>query len=242
MTENQRNLIENLDNMKLGLDDSFRFHCRQCGKCCTHREDIILNPRDLFRAAKELGITTIRFLMTYCEMYIGCDSRMPIVRLKPAGEDRHCPLLENHHCKIHNAKPGICAMYPLGRGIAHPADAPEDEIDKAETFYLLQNVNCGSRAKSHTVREWLASFDLETDDQFFLLWQKNIIILSRKVVELEKGADEKAMRAIWTFIGNMLYSGYKMDQDFMEQFQERITKLNEALDRFSVEEGGSNDA
>ena len=29
-------------------DDTFRFHCTQCGKCCTERDDILLTPRDLF--------------------------------------------------------------------------------------------------------------------------------------------------------------------------------------------------
>ena len=30
------------------LDDSFGFKCQQCGKCCMNRNDIILNPFDIF--------------------------------------------------------------------------------------------------------------------------------------------------------------------------------------------------
>ena len=32
-------MIENIESMTVGLDDTFKFHCDQCGKCCTNRED-----------------------------------------------------------------------------------------------------------------------------------------------------------------------------------------------------------
>ena len=52
---NLENIAENLESMTIGLDDTFRFHCTACGKCCINREDILLNPRDLFRIAKYLN-------------------------------------------------------------------------------------------------------------------------------------------------------------------------------------------
>ena len=54
-------MIENIDSMTVGLDDTFKFHCDQCGKCCTHREDIILSPMDVFRLSRELNITPVEF-------------------------------------------------------------------------------------------------------------------------------------------------------------------------------------
>lgn len=79
----------------VGLDDTFSFHCTECGKCCTEREDILLAPRDLFRAAKECGMTVKDFAMRFCETYIGSDSRLQSVRFKPLGSVRRCPMLEN---------------------------------------------------------------------------------------------------------------------------------------------------
>lgn len=38
--------------------------------------------------SKELNITPNELFEKYCEMYIGSDSRMPIVRLKPRGSIR----------------------------------------------------------------------------------------------------------------------------------------------------------
>lgn len=34
-----KSIIDNFDAMKIGLDDTFHFGCRQCGKCCINRED-----------------------------------------------------------------------------------------------------------------------------------------------------------------------------------------------------------
>lgn len=51
----------------------------------------------------------------YCEVYIGRDSRVPIVRLMPRGQIKKCPLLKGKKCSVHNAKPAVCAMYPIER-------------------------------------------------------------------------------------------------------------------------------
>ena len=50
-------LKEQLGYTELGPDDTFTFHCTQCGKCCIHREDILLSPKDLFNIAKKFQIT-----------------------------------------------------------------------------------------------------------------------------------------------------------------------------------------
>lgn len=52
-----KELKEQLGYEEIGLDDIFVFHCTQCGKCCIHREDILLSPKDLFHIAKKLKIT-----------------------------------------------------------------------------------------------------------------------------------------------------------------------------------------
>ena len=80
-----KELKEQLGYEEIGLDDTFTFHCTQCGKCCIHREDILLSPKDLFNIAKKFEITPKAALTQYCETYIGCNSRFPVVRLKPQG-------------------------------------------------------------------------------------------------------------------------------------------------------------
>lgn len=52
-----KELKEQLGYEEIGLDDTFTFHCTQCGKCCIHREDILLSPKDLFNIAKKTMIS-----------------------------------------------------------------------------------------------------------------------------------------------------------------------------------------
>ena len=93
MDNRLKQIYDNFDRLKIGLDEEFKFNCTMCGKCCINREDILLNPKDMFNLAKELNMEAKQVLEAYCETYIGSDSRFPIVRLKPKGSIKRCPLL-----------------------------------------------------------------------------------------------------------------------------------------------------
>ena len=158
-----KNIVDNFETMKIGVDELFPFHCTMCGKCCINREDILLTPRDIYNMAKELGITTKELFETYCETYIGCDSRMPIVRLKPRGSIKRCPLMKDRKCSVHKAKPAVCALFPIGRCLILEKDTNPIEIISASqiqyiftghTFFKVQTdpIRCGSGLKSSECR------------------------------------------------------------------------------------------
>ena len=78
-------MFQDIESMTVGLDDTFKFHCDQCGKCCTHRDDIILSPMDIFKMARELKISPVDFYHQYCVFHIGDNSSlmMGILELSP---------------------------------------------------------------------------------------------------------------------------------------------------------------
>ena len=45
----------------LGRKDTFEFACVQCGECCRNRQDILLNPFDIFRLCKGKQMTVSEF-------------------------------------------------------------------------------------------------------------------------------------------------------------------------------------
>ena len=49
-----KEIVDNFEKMKIGVDEPFKFHCTMCGKCCINREDILLTPKDLYNMSKEL--------------------------------------------------------------------------------------------------------------------------------------------------------------------------------------------
>ena len=224
-------MFRELESMTIGLDDTFKFHCDQCGKCCTHREDIILSPMDIFKMAKELKISTVDFYHEYCVFNIGEHTRMPIVRLASEGKDTHCVLLKNHRCSVHKVKPAVCAMFPLGRYMSFEKDDYNAEsIDTSKVKYLLQPPECGDESETHTVREWLSGFDIKLEDEAFVQWQKAISRFSNKFKELEKKQDMLTMMEIWFVVRVSLYLQYDTSMDFLPQFNYNVENLLKLLD------------
>ena len=223
--------FRDLESMTIGLDDTFKFHCDQCGKCCTHREDIILSPMDIFKMAKELKMTPVEFYHEYCVFNIGEHTRMPIVRLASEGKDTHCVLLKNHRCSVHKVKPAVCALFPLGRYMSFEKDDYNAEsIDTSKVKYLLQPPECGDESETHTVREWLSCFDIKLEDEAFVQWQKAISRFSNKFKELEKQQDMLTMMEIWFVVRVSLYLQYDTSKEFLPQFNYNVENLLKLLD------------
>ena len=175
MDKRLKEIVDNFDSMKIGVDEPFRFHCTMCGKCCINREDILLTPRDMYSMAKELQISPEELFKRYCETYIGHDSCIPIVLLKPRGSVKRCPLLKDRKCSVHKAKPGVCAMFPIGRCVTVDQKAAKTVNAKiGEIQYVFTNPGCGDNAETHTVREWLSEFGIPVEDEFFKLWHQKI--------------------------------------------------------------------
>lgn len=230
MDERALDIFNNLERMKIGLDDTFKFDCKMCGKCCIHRDDILLNPKDIYNMAKELNLTTEELIEKYCEVYIGQDSRIPIVRLKPRGSVHRCPLLKDRKCLVHRSKPTVCAMYPIGRCVILAGKTAAD-IDLDSVQYIFNRPDCkGSEGtETHTVREWLESFGIPVKDEFFIKWQKMVMDMGTVFRSIEKKMSEKTLEMLWNvaFIG--LYLHYDTEQDFMSQFEENTQKFTELL-------------
>lgn len=146
-----KNIYDYFDSLKIGLNEQFKFNSTMCGKCCINREDILLNPKDLFNLAKELNLTPPQVVDAYCEPYIGGDSRFPIVRLKPRGSIKRCPLLKDRKCSVHNAKPTVCSMFPIGRCVAAEIKSSkkntDDKFPIGEIQYIFSDPHCGDYSK-----------------------------------------------------------------------------------------------
>ena len=225
-----KSIVDNFDSMKIGLDDTFQFHCAECGKCCVDREDILLTPRDLFNAAAALKMTPPDFVKEYCECYIGQDSRMPIVRLKPRGSIKRCPLLKDQHCSIHKAKPAVCAMFPVGRAITIDKDSYNGEgVLNSQIQYIINPINCGDKSEIHTVREWLTAFGIPVEDEYFFKWQSFLATASSFLRDVEKVFSDETMREIWTAIYIRIYLDYDTNNEFLTQFEQNAEGLLETI-------------
>ena len=222
-------IMENMDKMTIGLDDEFEFGCRMCGKCCTNRTDIMLNPRDVYNIAKELNKRTGEVLDEYGECYIGQSSRIPIIRLRAVGYDKHCPLLEGKKCSVHKAKPTVCALFPLAR--AFRLDNEGGKADPKDVIYLLQESGCPCNKEKHTVRQWLTDFGIPIEDQYHADWTNLVSELSIKCRELEKILNEGELKTVYNIITIGIYLNYHTDQEFDTQFKANKEHVLEFVDK-----------
>lgn len=218
----------------LDLDSEFRFKCRRCGKCCKHQDTILFNSRDIFNIAKKLGKTTEEVVKECAEVYIGKSSRIPVVHMVPVGPRRLCPLLlEDGRCSVHDCKPTVCALYPVGRVAAFGDIGPGEEItrEKFEVRYILNDIDCGSAKRVNTIRDWLARFGIPEKDEFFLRWTEVTAQMGQMVRSLEaRNCSEEFMNFIWGNIFGLLYMDYDTQQEFMPQFEENVSKLRRSYE------------
>lgn len=238
MDSRLQHIIDNFDNMKLGADDTFKFSCKQCGKCCINREDILLNAQDVYRLSKELRMKPLDMINEYGEVYIGSSSRVPIVRLRPRGFIRRCRFLKDRKCSVHQAKPTVCAMYPLGRAMVFKnAEGEQPDYMTGEIQFIINNHDCGTD-ETHTVREWFADFGIELDDLFYRKWNQAITRLSSIIYRAEDKSPDSTVEMMWNLAYALLYLHYDTEQEFMQQFEENAEELFNILRLAPSEQGG----
>ena len=226
MDERLKHIVDNFETMKIGLDDKFKFNCTMCGKCCINRDDILLTPRDVFKMANALDLQISDFLKQYCEVYVGHSSKIPIVRLLPVGPTKRCPLLKGTRCAVHQVKPVVCAMFPIGRCLQLDDDAKRGgEFSVSDIQYIFTNPGCGDKRKEHTVRDWLKDFNISDEDEYFIKWHQTIAVLSRFIHENESKLDEHYLNGLENLIFLALYLSYDFEKDFFPQFIQNADTL-----------------
>ena len=229
-------IVENYDKYKIGLDDEFPFGCSMCGKCCINREDIMLTPRDIFRMAKELKMSMMDFVKEYCDCYIGPSSKVPVVRLISVGEDKHCPMLKDRKCIVHQSKPMVCALFPIGRSFKTEQGKP---IAAENMDYLFMNPGCGNGTEKHTVRDWLESFNIPLEDEFHIKWTQGITEMSELLRKYIVTAKEKDLHLLYNALFLGMYGSYHTEHDFMPQFERNIRLAKELVEQIASGGGES---
>lgn len=157
------------DNDMVFIDakDTFDFQCQQCGRCCMHRTDIILNPFDVYNGARYLGITPEEFLQKYTIFSLGGTSRIPMVML--ACDDRGwCPLLTfdikdggKYKCTINPAKPGACANHPIGTVREYNKTTGEESVHYVK---VSSCANSQGHNELHVVEDWCKNYLAHIDE------------------------------------------------------------------------------
>lgn len=99
------------------------------------------------------------------------------------------------------------------------------DITTEDILYIFQHPGCGDERETHTVREWLGSFGMSVEDEFFIEWQKVVAELCLIFRKVEKMLSPNTMMMVWQSAYVGLYLHYDMSADFLPQFTENAKKV-----------------
>ena len=235
------------DAQIIGLNDTFKFECKQCGKCCMHRNDIIVNPFDVYNGAKYLGITTEEFVTNYLDVNLGAHSKMPMLLLKSDENTGYCPFLKfdvksggKFKCSINPAKPGACANHPIGVITARKKDS-NDNTDF--TFIKVGQCDNSKSDNDVLVKDWVQSY-LDHEEEIHIAHEiqtyvadfflpRDFFNLCQFVIDNFETceAKEELRKTMGIVMANTIGHGY-LDYDINKPFLEQAKRNKETLKVF----------
>lgn len=202
------NSMVNGDLKNLEENDSFDFKCSNCGGCCTNRngeDGIPLYPYDVWYLAKGLRLSTEKTINKYTETHLGAVSKLSVPVLKTFFGA--CIFLQNGLCHVHNCKPAVCAIYPLGR-----------TVDGSKIKYFTQPHSC--KGEQVLLKDHIQKFNLDKSAQGMILFT-NFVLKLKELINFEKfDVLSKKHIAIYTKIVEKLYVNLDINKDFEETFNE----------------------
>ncbi len=206
--------LEEISDGKLyGANDMVKADCQDCRGCsaCCYKmgTSIILDPFDIYRITSGLQCRFEELLDEKIELNIV--DRIILPNIKMAEEEERCPFLnEEERCSIHEFRPSICRLFPLGR-----------YYEENGFRYFLQIYECKKKNRSKIkVSKWIDTPNLKENEKFIWQWHNFLKEMEEKI---EKSTDENLMKNIDYFILKTFYlKPYESGEDFYTQFEQRM--------------------
>lgn len=212
------NLDEISDGKKYSINDMVKADCDDCKGCsaCCHGmgSSIVLDPLDVHRLMSHFQTRFEVLLEDKIELNIVDGVILPNLKMNTQAEGEPCVFLDAEgRCSIHEDRPGICRIFPLGR------------VYEDNSFsYILQIHECQKENRSKVkVSKWIDTPDLKKNQQFITDWH---YFLKAAQARLAAGGEEELIKRIAMQILQYFYiEPYHTDSDFYEQFDKRLIQM-----------------
>lgn len=203
--------------------------CLGCSEvCCKNMADtIVLTPIDVHRLSRDLPISPDQLLERACQ--IGQVDGLLLPHMKMSKSNNACIFLDaENRCLVHNQRPDVCRLFPLGRLWS----------DDGDFSYILQKNQC----KKHDlvkirVRDWIGNQGPEYD-AYIKQWHRLLKIATKKNEDLIEAGQETKIKVLCKYILKKLYltpyvgaDGETLaeDMDFYTEFKKRIEEIEGRL-------------
>lgn len=184
--------------------------CDGCSECCRSMVDtIILDPWDIYMLNKNTGMN-FTALMEQGFLELNVTDGLILPNLKVSGRTKACPFLdENGRCRVHEARPGFCRLFPLGR-----------YYENRDFRYILQTHECAKKNLTKVkVRKWLGIENLGAYENYIRGWHFYL----RDTESMLKDSREQLRRQVCIYIVKTFFAAdYNIREDFYAQFAARL--------------------
>ena len=213
-------LKEISDGRLYSSGDMVRADCRDCegcSECCRGMgSSIILDPMDVWRLQK--GIKKgFQALLEEGKIELNMADGMILPNLKMDAERESCPFLDGQgRCSIHDCRPGLCRLFPLGR-----------YYEENGFRYFIQIHECRKQDRGKIkIKKWLGIPNLKGYENYILEWHA---FLNQCEDALETLSEEN-VRILELYVLRRFYETAYMAADengFYEEFSARMEEVKE---------------
>lgn len=199
------------------LVDADCHDCDGCSQCCKGMGDsILLDPFDLYQIQRS-GQVTFDHLMTQEFIALTMRGGMILPHIRMTEDTDCCPFLnEEGRCSIHECRPGMCRLFPLGR------DFQGEDLE----YILLEKACVNANRSKVKVGEW---FDVD-QAQAYHAFVKDWHDFRRQMSEVLSGAgQDQAQELSLRLMHNFFVAGYDTSKDFFEQYEALVGRYRRAF-------------
>lgn len=207
------------DGKFYSLNDMARTDCHDCtgcSDCCEGMGDsILIDPYDIYQFNQNL--LTFDQLLSKGYIELSLDKGLIIPHIKMSDFTDACPFLKEKRCSIHDYRPGMCRLFPLGR------DYTEGKLE-----YILLDKSCPKTDRSKVkINKWIGIEPAKKYHEYLQTWHD----FRQQMAEVIAAATEEQAHELTMRIMHSFYvSDYTVDRDFYEQFNERVNMYKRAFD------------
>lgn len=193
--------------------------CKGCAACCTGMgTSVILDPYDIYRFQKGMK-KPLSYLIANDAVELNVVDGAILPNLKMVGEQEKCTFLsEEGRCGIHENRPGVCRLFPLGRF-----------YEDGDFRYFLQAGECKASNRSKVkVSKWIDIPDRNRNHDFLCKWHEVLKQVEAAVGENGEEMDLEVGRQInMLLLKTFFLEPYVMEEDFYGQFEARMEAFRE---------------
>ena len=216
--------LKDISNGRLyGINDMVKadsLGCQGCSYCCEAMVDtILLTPLDICRLEEATGKDFAGLLQR--EVEITREGGVILPRLKAitaANSGTRCGFLdENGRCSVHQKRPDLCRLFPLGR-----------YYENGDFKYFLQEHECDHARVKIKVKKWIDIPMYEENKRYVLCWHDLVRELQESLAKAMQVNSEEVLEkqtSRITFFLELFYvRPYEGEALFYEAFEKRVTE------------------